>query len=196
MSFLLASRGVLFWVLSTAVALVSWRFLVLGVPVGMPFMAYHLDGHALALYAHIGLAPVALIVLPFQLSTRVRKARPGLHRWMGRIYGLAVVLSGMSGLVLALTTRAGTVAAWGFGVLAVLWLGATVWAVWLAMAGRIAAHRRWMLRSAAMTFAAATLRVYLPILTAAVGFDAAYGLVAWVSWVPNLVIAEWWLRRR
>ncbi|MEC3860348.1 DUF2306 domain-containing protein [Mesobacterium sp. TK19101] len=195
MPFLVTSRAVLFWGLSIAVALVSWRFVVLGVPMGMPFMAYRLDGQALTLYAHIGLAPVALIVLPVQFSPRLRKARPGLHRWMGRVYGAAVVVSGLAGLALAMTTRAGPVAAWGFGALAVLWLGATVWAVWLAMAGRIAEHRRWMLRSAALTFAAVTLRLYLPILAAVLGFDTAYAMVAWLAWVPNMLIAEAWLRR-
>ena len=27
-------------------------------------------------------------------------------------------------------------------------------------------------------------------------FLAAYRLVAWLSWVPNLAWAEWWVRRR
>lgn len=25
------------------------------------------------------------------------------------------------------------------------------------------------------------------------GFDAAYPVVAWLCWMPNLIIAEWWL---
>ncbi|WP_136439211.1 DUF2306 domain-containing protein [Pacificoceanicola onchidii] len=188
-------RGYLFWGLSLLVALVSWRFLVLGVEAGMPHMAHFLDGQALALYAHIGLAPVALALMPFQFSTRFRMRRPALHRWMGRVYALAIVLSGVAGLVLAAGTVFGPVAGWGFGILAVLWVGTTVQAVRLAMMKRIAEHRRWMIRSAALTFAAVTLRVYMPFLGMGFGFETGYLIVAWLCWVPNLLIAEWVLLR-
>ncbi len=187
--------NILFWVLSLAVALASWRFLIWGVELTMPFMAQHLTGGPLALYAHIGLAPVVLALLPFQFSTRLRTGRPAAHRWMGRAYALGVLLSGIAGLVLALRTSAGPVASSGFAILAVLWLAVTAQAVRLAMLRRIAEHRRWMIRSAALTFAAVTLRLYLPILTAAFGFETGYPPVAWLCWVPNVLIAEWWLRR-
>jgi hypothetical protein len=37
-----------------------------------------------------------------------------------------------------------------------------------------------------------TLRLYLP-LSGAIGipFDDAYPAIAWLCWVPNLVVAEW-----
>ncbi|MEQ9003518.1 MAG: DUF2306 domain-containing protein, partial [Pseudomonadales bacterium] len=58
-------------------------------------------------------------------------------------------------------------------------------------------HRRWMVRNFALTFAAVTLRLELGLLTGALGwsFDHAYLTVAWLCWVPNLVVAEWWLLR-
>lgn len=189
-------RGALFWGLSLLIALASWRFLVLGVEVSMPHMAHFLEGRSLALYAHIGLAPVALALMPFQFSKGLRARRPMLHRWMGRAYALAIVLAGVAGLVLAYGTEFGPVAGWGFGILAVLWLGTTVQAVRLAMLKRIAEHRRWMIRSAALTFAAVTLRVYLPVLAMGFGFETGYLIVAWLCWVPNALIAEWMLRRQ
>ena len=49
-----------------------------------------------------------------------------------------------------------------------------------------------MLRSYALTLAAVTLRLYMPAFAiAGVGFDAAYPLIAWLCWVPNLVVVEW-----
>lgn len=190
------TRLVLFWLLSLGVALASLRFLPLGVEASMPFMLHHAETRALALYTHIGLAPVALALLPFQFAVRLRGRRPRLHRWMGRVYALAVLISAISGLALAIGTSAGPVAGWGFGVLAVLWLASTARGVQLAMAGDIARHRVWMIRSAALTLAAVTLRLYLPILSAAMGFEAAYPVIAWICWVPNLVIAEWLLMKR
>lgn len=55
---------------------------------------------------------------------------------------------------------------------------------------------RWMLRNYALTFAAATLRIELPLLImSGVAFPAAYTLVAWISWVPNWLAVEAWLRK-
>ena len=189
-------RNWAFVVLSVGVALVSWRFLVLGVELSMPFTAHHVGPRALALFAHIGLAPVALAVMPFQFSTRLRLRRPALHRWLGRVYAVAILISGIAGLALAFHTSAGPVAGLGFGLLAVLWLAVTGQAVWLAMQRRIAEHRIWMIRSAALTFAAVTLRLYLPVLVVTMGFDAGYVAVAWLCWVPNVIVAEWIIRRR
>ena len=134
-------------------------------------------------------------MLPFQFSARLRTRRRALHRWLGRVYGLAIVISGAGGLSLAVHSTAGPIASWGFGLLAVLWVGVTIQAIRLAMVGRIAEHRRWMIRSGALTFAAVTLRLYLPVLGGLMGFDLAYLIVSWACWVPNLILAEWVLRR-
>ena len=54
-----------------------------------------------------------------------------------------------------------------------------------------------MVRSFALTFAAVTLRLYLGVSGASgVPFAVAYPLIAWACWVPNLVVAELWLRRQ
>ncbi len=185
-------------VLSLLVALVAWRFLIGGVEATMEFVAYHAAQRPLAFYAHVGLAPLALALTPFQLSTGLRRRRPGLHRWMGRVSALAILLSGLGGLVMAARTEAGPVAALGFGTLAVVWLGCAAMGVWHAINGRIGEHRRWMIRTAALTFGAVTLRLQIPLATVVLGlpFEDAYPAIAWLAWVPTLVVAEWRLRRR
>ena len=46
-----------------------------------------------------------------------------------------------------------------------------------------------------MTFAAVTLRIQLgSSFAAGIDFDVFYPIVAWSSWVPNLVVAEWLIR--
>ncbi|MFV3517468.1 DUF2306 domain-containing protein, partial [Mycobacterium tuberculosis] len=61
--------------------------------------------------------------------------------------------------------------------------------------GRIASHRRWMVRSFALTLAAVTLRIYLPLSDVlGIGFAASYPVVAWLCWVPNMAVVEWYLR--
>jgi len=184
-----------FWILCLLIALASWRFLLLGVELSMPFVAYHALERPLAFYAHIGLAPVALALLPFQFWQALRQRRPHLHRWLGRSYGLAILVSGLGGLIMATGTSSGLIAGLGFGLLALVWLGTTARGIWLAMQGRIAEHRAWMIRSGALTFAAVTLRLYLPFLFATLGEEQGYTLVAWACWVPNLLVAEWLLGR-
>ena len=54
-----------------------------------------------------------------------------------------------------------------------------------------------MIRSYALTYAAVTLRIYLPLsLMAALPMQAAYPAIAWLCWVPNLLVAEWYVRSR
>jgi hypothetical protein len=49
-----------------------------------------------------------------------------------------------------------------------------------------------MIRSYALTFAAVTLRIWLPFLIGILGltFIEAYKIVAWLSWIPNILVAE------
>ena len=146
------------------------------------------------IFVHAGAASTALLLGPFQFIARLRAARPKLHRWMGRTYVVACLAGGVSGLLLAAGCRAGPIAQAGFGLLAVCWLVANVQAWRLALAGRYAEHRRWMVRSFAMTFGAVTLRLYLPI-APMLGYDfmAAYVAISWLAWVPNLMVAELYL---
>ncbi len=58
----------------------------------------------------------------------------------------------------------------------------------------VQSHREWMTRSYALIFAAVTLRLYMPLLDAVLGEYSGYALVAWLCWVPNLLVAEWMIR--
>ena len=57
--------------------------------------------------------------------------------------------------------------------------------------GDLEAHREWMIRNYALTFAAVTLRLWLPFLMLiGFAFTTAYITVAWLCWVPNLIAVE------
>jgi len=183
------------------IALISWRILIVGVADATPFMMHHLEARSLFLYSHLFFGPVALAILPFQLAAGIRRKAPMVHRWLGRVYAAAVLLSGLPSFALAFNTSAVPIAAAGFATLGVLWIIVTAQAVRLAMRREFAGHRAWMIRSAAMTFAGVTLRIYLGIAAGLVGFETqaqfhiTYQIVAWLAWVPNVIIAEWIIRR-
>jgi uncharacterized membrane protein len=140
----------------------------------------------------------ALLLGGAQFSTRLRSRAPQLHRWSGRVYLTLVLLGGLGGAALALHAAGGISARFGFMLLALLWLTTGALAYRAIRAGDIGAHRRWMTRNFAMTFGAVTLRLELPILIGGFGlsFDEAYPIVAWLAWVPNLIVADWLLLGR
>lgn len=145
--------------------------------------------------AHFLGGAVALAVGTFQLNSRIRARFIAIHRWLGRTYVLAVAAGGVASLVLAVNSSAGPIAQAGFGLLGVCWLVSTFNAYRYIRRADVGAHRNWMIRSYALTLAAVTLRVYLPLsVIADVPFTTAYLVIAWLSWVPNLLVAEWFVR--
>lgn len=169
-------------------------------PVGSmlhPDMRASFEANRVVVYLHVFASALTLALGPFQFSTRLRASRPVLHRWMGRMYlGIGVLVGGLAGLVMALDAYGGLTAKVGFGVLAVLWLYTGLRAYLAIRARDIALHRLWMVRNFALAFAAVTLRLWLPAaMVAGIDFDLAYPVIAWLCWVPNIVLALAWTRR-
>lgn len=159
------------------------------------------------LYIHIICGGIALIVGPFQFWPWLRQNYKGIHRWLGRIYYfLGIFPASISGLIVAFGTVAGLTGAIGFSLLAILWAITGVAALIAIKNGRVRDHQQWMIRNFALTFAAVTLRIWIPILMVSqiaggnipedVAFMGAYQTVAWLSWVPNLIVAEWMIARQ
>ena len=168
-----------------------YGFLPLGALVH-PEMRATFEAERVAIYAHIFASAVALAIGPVQFSTRIRRRYQTVHRWLGRTYlGVGVVVGGLAGLFVAFNAFGGVPARLGFACLAVAWLYTGLRAYRAIRAGDIATHRRWMIRNFALTFAAVTLRIWLPS-SMALGIDAtlAYQVIAWLCWVPNVVVAE------
>src|SRR5688500_11420940 len=83
---------------------------VLVEPFGLPGFKEHFQTIFLAPTLHILTGAVALFIGPFQLLPWLRRRQPRLHRTLGRIYLIAVCLSALGGLVLAIRSIYGPVA--------------------------------------------------------------------------------------
>lgn len=150
-----------------------------------------------AIAIHIACGIVAIASGAFQVNSRLRTRFLPAHRWLGRFYVAAVFIGGVAGLVLAFESFGGLVTHFGFGLMAVCWLGTTCAAYYAIRQGDINSHRAWMLRSYALTLAALTLRIYLPLSqVAGIGFEPAYQAISWLCWVPNVLIVEWFILSR
>jgi uncharacterized membrane protein len=147
--------------------------------------------------AHVVSGGLALLLSPLQLSARLRARVPRLHRVNGRVVLTAILIAGTAGFLLSWFNFAGAIGTAGFGALAVLWVSCALLGLRAILRGDVPAHRRWMLRTFAFTYAAVTLRLWLLVLIPVLGdFRSAYVLVPFLCWVPNLVLVELLIRRR
>lgn len=189
-----ASSRLLPWVLSLGVAgyaLIAYLTLPAGALVH-PDIRPALQARPAVVLTHALAAAIALAIGPLQFRARLRQSAPSVHRWLGRVYFAGVLIGGIAGLYMAFHAYGGAVARAGFASLAVAWLYTGLRAYLSIRERDVPAHRNWMIRNFALTFAAVTLRLYVP---AALGFGialgTAYPVIAWLCWVPNLLVARW-----
>lgn len=180
--------------LCAGVALVSYRYVAQLGPVPPNIALNRWLNPAIAV--HAGAAATALLIGPFQFLQGIRRRWPIVHRWIGRIYVTGCLIGGAAALVLAAGISSGPFASVGFATLGVLWIYVSIQGWITARKRRFQEHRRWMIRSFALTFAAVTLRLDLAvILSLDLDFLSAYRVIAWLSWVPNAICAELYLAK-
>jgi uncharacterized membrane protein len=97
----------------------------------------------------------ALLVGPVQFSTRFRMRHLKLHRVLGRIYAVSVLVGAFTGIALA-NGRPGLP---GTSMQAAAWIVCTAVAVITARNRHTTQHRQWMIRSYAVTFTFVSSRV-------------------------------------
>jgi len=168
--------------------------LVLGGEMYPPNLAASFFTHSTSLKLHVAGGGLALAIGPFLLGGP--RARRGRHRALGKLYVGAVLLGGLGGLSLARFSYGGWPTHLGFAALGLAWIGATCAALLRIRRGEVEAHRAWMTRSFALTLAAVSLRIQLPLAGAlGIPFEASYPVVSWSCWIPNLLVAEVLVRR-
>jgi uncharacterized membrane protein len=186
----------LLWYLLALFALVNaleaLRYLLPHVPFPAPLDNFSQRRIALSLHALGG--AIALLTGPLQFVSRFRESNWNRHRLLGWIYCGAVVLGWCASVWIAPHSQTGWAAASGFLTLGAAWIVTTGLAVRFIVRGDAITHRRWMIRSYALTAAAITLRIYLPLSIAFHWpFSIAYPAIAWLCWLPNALAAEVYL---
>lgn len=151
-----------------------------------------------AFYMHIFGGGIALLAGWPQFHAGLRNRRLALHRNLGKVYLISILGAGApAGLYIAFFADGLLTGKVGFIMLAIVWGAFTATAYAKARAKDFQEHKRWMIRSYAITFAAVTLRIWLPLFSGALGygFQEAYPMIAWLCWVPNLFVAELIVRK-
>lgn len=182
-------------------------FLVLMILITLPYFAF--DDHTAflrikqsvinnsvwktAFYVHVLTSCFSIIAGFTQFSKQIQRKNATLHRGIGKMYVVVVLLlSGPSGFVMALYANGGILSQVAFTILSVLWMYCTYKAFDAARNRDFIDHEKFMIRSFALTLSAITLRAwkYILVLTFRPPPMDAYMIVAWLGWVPNLIIAE------
>ncbi|MCL1665602.1 DUF2306 domain-containing protein [Elizabethkingia ursingii] len=144
----------------------------------------------LAFYIHITFGGLSLFIGWRQFGEKFRNKHIKLHRNIGKLYVASVILSSVAGIYMGFYANGGIISATGFILLGLIWFGTTVIALSRIRKGNIKQHQQMMIYSYACTFAAVTLRLWFPLLTVLTKDSAnSYLAVAWLCWVPNLVVA-------
>ncbi|PHN01096.1 DUF2306 domain-containing protein [Flavilitoribacter nigricans] len=155
---------------------------------------------------HFAAGGIILVLGCIQLLRQVREKYPALHRWLGRLYVTASLLTALGGLVFIFVkgTIGGTVMDIGFAGYGILMFLAAVETIRHARAGRMERHRAWAIRLFALAIGSWLYRMdygFWILFTDGLwhtdtftgGFDY---FMDFFFYLPNLVVAEFFIRRQ
>ena len=146
-----------------------------------------------AFYCHVIGSSIILMAGFFQFSKKIYNNRP-LHKALGKLYVFGVLFFAAPGAyVMTFFINRGPGPFVSFLIQNTLWILFTFYAWKLIMKGRIDEHIQYMRRSYSLAFAAVTLRLYIWLFTVlgnGVDFKYNYVIIAFASWVPNIIVAE------
>jgi len=153
----------------------------------------HLSYYRLSFYIHIFTSSIILLSGAILFSNYILKKYKNLHSWIGKVYvGLLLLFAAPSGLVMAFHANGGSAAKISFIILTLCWWSFTYLGYSCARSKKFNEHKKWMIRSYALTLSAISLRVSQMLLSYYFNMDPRiqYILISWTSWVGNLLIAE------
>lgn len=145
----------------------------------------------IAFYTHIAFGGTALLIGWMGFIRKLRQPKlKKFHRTLGKIYIIATFISSFSGIYIGFFAEGGIIAKLGFITLGIIWFYITFLGYTAIRSKKIEVHQKMMMYSYASCFAAVTLRLWLPILENYFNdFETAYKIVAWLCWIPNLLVA-------
>lgn len=157
-------------------------------------LIYHIKPWRYSFYIHVFFSPIVIISGLFQFNRWVITNKPKIHRVLGYIYVISVLLiSAPSALIMALYANGGRIAQTSFVVLTLCWIVFTWIAFQKAKKGNYTSHVKWMLRSYALTLSAVTLRFYaylFDVFNIDIPPRETYIIVSYLSWIPNLLFVQ------
>jgi uncharacterized membrane protein len=139
---------------------------------------------------------------PFQRWPSFRNRHRTLHRWSGRVVVASAVFLGFSGVAFVFFMPARPLAERVFMLtFFVAFLFFLFKAFSAARRREFVRHRAWMIRMFSSGLAITTQRLLLPVFIVFAGINGVdefwdhFVTAAWLAWVVQLALAEWWIAR-
>ncbi len=148
-----------------------------------------------ALVFHISCGLTAMLIGPFQFWKAFRNKYVSMHRMMGRIYLIAILIGTISATNLAWTSGYKISFAWAFGLqaLAFAWITTASMAYLSVMKRRMTQHKEWMIRSYVVTLGFFFFRILNNsafIKSLMPEFEERGVTIIWFCWAIPLLITE------
>jgi uncharacterized membrane protein len=168
--------------------------IAVGVKVGIDLIGGTNPGRAapplFILHAVTGGIALMTGAINLRVARPLLRRRPNAHRFIGRIYVYTAWITSLGSLFVVAGFDVGPLAKAAFTLEAVLWFAATTVAFHRIRTRRIRQHREWMIRSFALALFFVTGGVWLDAFEG----SSLYPLSVFLSWAPNLAVAELWIR--
>jgi len=158
----------------------------------------HITEWRIAFFVHVFSSMLVLLAGFTQFSSYLLKKKPRLHRTLGYIYVIDILMvAGPAGLIMSFYANGGIYSRIAFVLLSVLWMSFTGLALYYAIKRKFMLHRIFMIRSFALTLSALSLRLWKVVIASTTDIPPMdrYRIIAWLGWVLNLLIAEWYIRK-
>lgn len=146
---------------------------------------------------HIAFGGLALLIGWIQFNKYIKNNYRRLHRMVGMLYVSSTWLSALGIAYISFFAEGGAIAFVGFILGGLIWFYTTIQGYITIRSGLVVKHQQFMIYSYATCLGAATLRIWLPLLVATTqDFILSYQLVSWISWIPNLLVAYFIIKRQ
>jgi uncharacterized membrane protein len=148
-------------------------------------------------YVHVFLGGIALLIGWVGFIDKIRVKYLTFHRIAGRIYVFCFLITALTSILVSYHAYGGLVSQLGFMSVGIIAVFTTTKGFSAILNKEIVKHRAWMRYSYACCLASVTLRLWNPLLSLIFDdFLTYYRIVAWLSWVPNLLFVKFYLNKK
>jgi hypothetical protein len=158
----------------------------------------HFTGRAELTRLHVVPSLLFVLLVPVQFVSRLRQARPRLHRWIGRVLLGCTLLIGLSALRLSASPVGGLAESSATVLFGCLFLFSAAKAWWHIRNRHVALHREWATRMVAIALGVATTRPVMGLFFATSRLTGLtpqefFGPAMWIGFLSTWLGGEAWI---
>lgn len=141
-------------------------------------------------HIHIISAGIALSIGWIQFVPKIRNKYMSFHKIIGNTYFISAIISSLASIFISFYATGGKIQIIEFTILGIIWFYTTLMGFFYIKCEEFKLHQKMTVFSYSACFSGVTLRIWLPLLELIFDdFNTTYATVAWLCWIPNLIVA-------